>query len=115
MHWWPNTAWRIMTIAFAPSGVGRGFVRICDRFLFTTESQSVIEPPHSPVSDRDDGWRIMRFRYVALIVLWTMLSGPVMVQPQAGSTSRATPIRAAGAAKPHNMTVSAKPKPTIHW
>ena len=53
----------------------------------------------------------MRFRNVALIVLWTMLSGPIMVQPQAGSPARVTPIRAAGAAKTHKITVSAKPKP----
>ena len=52
----------------------------------------------------------MRFRNVALIVLWTMLSGPVMVQPQAGSPGT-TPVRIAGTAKTHKMTVSAKPKP----
>lgn len=59
----------------------------------------------------------MRFRNVALIVLWTMLSGPVLVQPQAGSPSRATPVRAAGAAKTHKITVSAKPKPPapVRW
>jgi hypothetical protein len=97
-----------MAITFLPARRRRGLV-VPNRFLFTQEPESVIEPPHSPAPD--DGGRIMRFRNVALIVLWTMLSGPVMVQPQAGGPVRVTPIRAAGAAQAHKITVSAKPKP----
>src|SRR4051812_36491814 len=97
-----------MAITFVPARRRHGFV-VPDRFLFTPDRESVIEAPHSPATD--DWGRIMRFRNVALIVLWTMLSGPVMVQPQAGAPVRMTPVRAASAAKAHKITVSARPAP----
>jgi hypothetical protein len=98
-----------MAIRFAPARRRRGQLVARDRFLFTPEWDSVMDSPHSPPTE--SGGRVMRFRNLAMIVLWTMLSGPVLVQPTAGDAQRVAPVRAAGAAKAHKITVSAKPQP----
>ena len=66
-----------MAITFVPARRRRGLLVDRDQFLFTPERESIIDPPHSPATD--GGGRIMRFPNVALIVLWTMLSGLVFI------------------------------------